>query len=91
MRVSINQFNTKLKDLEGKADQPGTLDLTQQMKLKLESLDKDFKTYHYALVDLIDDEATLASKQESLDNHDDEMAILTVRVQQLITLSASRY
>ena len=88
-RASITRFNTKLKDLESKADQAGTFDLAQQMKLKLESLDKDFKTYHYALVDLIDDEATLASEQETLDNHDDEMAILAVRVQQLITLSAS--
>ena len=88
-RASITRFNTKLKDLESKADQAGTFDLAQQMKLKLESLDKDFKTYHYALVDLVDDEATLASEQETLDNHDDEMAILAVRVQQLITLSAS--
>ena len=88
-RASITRFNTKLKDLESKADQAGTFDLAQQIKLKLESLDKDFKTYYYALVDLIDDEATLASEQETLDNYDDEMAILAVRVQQLITLSAS--
>ena len=85
-RASITWFSTKLQDLERKADQAGTFDLAQQMKLKLESLDKDFKTYHYALVDLIDDEATLASEQETLDSHDNEMAIQAVSVQELITL-----
>ena len=91
VRASITRFNTKLKDLESKADQPGTFDLAQQMKHKLETLDKDFKTYHYALVDLIDaeDEATLKNEQETLDSHDDEMAVLAVRVQQLITACTS--
>ena len=87
VRASIIQFTTKLKDLESKADQPGTFDLAQQIKLKLETLDKDFKTYHYGLIDLVDaeDKATLKNEQETLDNHDDEMAILAVHVQQLIT------
>ena len=91
VRASITRFTTKLKDLESKADQPGTFDLTQQMKLKLENLDKDFKTYHYGLVDLVDaaDKTTLKNEQDTLDNHDDEMAVLAVRVQQLITACAS--
>ena len=78
VRASITRFNTKLKDLESKADQPGTFDLAQQMKQKLETFDKDYNTCHYALVDLIDagDEATLKNKRETLDNHDDEMAVL---------------
>ena len=86
-RASITRFGTKLKDLESKADQPGTFDLAQQMKRKLETLDNDFKTHHYALVDLVDDkdETTLEHEQETLDNHDDEIAVLTVRVQQLIS------
>ena len=65
VHASITRFTTKLKDLESKADQPGTFDLAQQMKLKLENLDKDFKTYHYGLVDLVDaeDETARHSRQ----------------------------
>ena len=85
-RTSITRFNTKLKDLESKVDQPGTFDPVQQMKRKLETLDNDFKTHHYALVDLVDaeDEAGLKREQEALDDHD-EIAALTVHVQQLIS------
>ena len=90
VRASITKLTTKLKDLESKADQPGTFDLAQQAKKRLETLDSDFKTYHYSLVDPIDekDEAALKNEQETLDNHDDEMAVLTIRVQQLITACA---
>ena len=60
------------------------------MKQRLETLDKDFKTYHYALADLIaaKDEATLKHEQETLDNHDDEVAVLAICVWQLISAFA---
>ena len=78
-----------LKDLESKVDQPATPDLTQRMKKKLDTLDSEFKTHHYALIDLIDDEETLQKEQDVLDEHDDDVTVHAVRIQQLLTNCAS--
>ena len=51
---------------------------------KLEVLDADFKTIHLQLVNLIDKEDELDYEQEKLDYHADDVASLTVRLQQLI-------
>lgn len=57
------------------------------MSQKLESLDTDFKLHHYAVVDALDDEGTLAKEQETLDQHDNDIAWLAVRIEQLIATS----
>lgn len=54
------------------------------MLLKLTDLDSEFRTQHHAVIDLTDDEETLAKEQESLDNHDDIVAELSVRIKQVI-------
>ena len=51
---------------------------------KLEVLDADFKTIHLQLVNLIDKEDELDYEQEKLDYHADDVASLTVRLQQLM-------
>jgi len=43
------------------------LELAQQMKQKLETLDLKFKVHHCALIDLIDDQETLQKEQDTLD------------------------
>ena len=87
-RASITRLTTKLKDLESKVDQPGTFDLAQRMKQRLETLDSEFKTHHYGLVEHIDEEEALKREQEALDDRDDEIAVLAVRVQRLINSCA---
>ena len=53
----------------------------------MESLDSDFKVHHFAVIDVIDgtDETTLGKEQDILDEHDDEISALIVRLQKLIT------
>ena len=77
IHASITRLFTRLKDLESKADQPTTLDLTWQMSQKLESLDSDFKLHQYALIYLIDDIESMLKEQDILDGHDGEMATLS--------------
>ena len=90
-RGSITRLINRLEELEGKADQPMTFDLAQDMAKKLENLDKEFREYHYRLIDLIDEkeEEALRTEQDILDRHDDELADVNVRIKQLITVSSS--
>ena len=67
----LTRLSTRLKDLEGEAGEPKTLELAQRMSQKLSDLDLEFRTYHHSLIDLIDDEEALAKEQEVLDTHDD--------------------
>ena len=85
MRASITRLATRIRDLEGRVDRDDTLELAKQAKQKLEKLDVDFKTHHYNLIDVIDDEDSLLREQGIIDEHDDEQAVLAIRVQQLIT------
>ena len=70
--------------LESSTDNPATLELAQGTTSKLDTLDKDFRTHHHALVDLIDDEETLLAEQTTLGEHDDLIAELSAHTQQLI-------
>ena len=47
----------------------------------------EFKEHHGVLIDLIGDgdEDVLQKEQEALDEHDDEVSLLTVRVQKLVS------
>lgn len=55
-------------------------------KGKLETLNSEFKVHHYAVVDVIDEEAALLKEQGILDKHDDDTFILTIIcLQKLIT------
>ena len=53
------------------------------MLIKFEGVDNDFKTHHLALMGLLDDNEVLEREQEALDEHDDEITTLTVRIKKL--------
>ena len=84
IRASLTRLRTKLSELEGALEQPGTVDAAKRLLARLEDLDKDFKVHHFAIVDLIEDEESLQGEQEAFDNHDDVIQ-LWVRLQQLIS------
>lgn len=88
IRASLTHLQTKLSELEGTLEQPGTVDAAKRLLARLEDLDKDFKVHHFAIVDLIEDES-LQGEQEALDNHDDDVTQLGVRLQQLISACSS--
>ena len=84
MCASITRLTTKLKDLDGKADQAATFDLAQGMAKKSDSLDDEFWKHHFQLVEFIDDEEVLSKEQEVLDDHEDDVATLTTGIKQLM-------
>ena len=86
IRSSITRAKTRLRDLEAKTTRMDTRDHAQRMLDNLENLDSDFKQYHYALIELIDDEETLEEEQENVDKHDDEIAELVVSYKQLLSV-----
>ena len=86
VRVSITKLGNRLRDLEESPKEQGVSDRARQLAAKLDTLDADFKTLHFQIVDLIDERAPeLDTEQDTLDKHDDDVTGLSVRVQQLIT------
>ena len=87
IRASITRLGTRLTELEDTADQPRTLDHTRQLLGKLWSLDEEFRGLYYELIDLIDagNEDALDAEEAILDKHDDDVAMLTIRLEALST------
>ena len=88
-KASITRLPTCLKDLEGDITRPWTNDHTQKMQQKLDALDAEFRSHHQGIVDLINSEDSLTGEQNTLDEHDDLIADLSVRVNQLLTACSS--
>ena len=86
VRASITHLATKLRDI---TDQPTTSDLVQSMTQKVNTLDIEFQKYHFELIDVINDEATLSSEQETLDNHDDNVAALSTQMKHVMIACSS--
>lgn len=79
-KASITRIDTRLGTLEGEADRPSTRDAARQMLAKLKEHDAEFRRIHLTVIDLTDDEEALATEQAVLDEHDDLVASLTVRI-----------
>ena len=79
-KASITRIDTRLGTLEGEADRPSTRDAARQMLAKLKEHDAKFRRIHLTVIDLTDDEEALATEQAVLDEHDDLVASLTVRI-----------
>ena len=84
VKASITRLLTRVGELETAVDQADTLDHAQRSLIRLETLNSEYKVHHLALIDLIEDEAILQREQENLDNHDDIVSDLSVRIQMLI-------
>ena len=54
---------------------------------KLETLQQDFKTHQLAIMDRTNEEDALVDEQQVLDDNDDQVSELSVRIQCLITLA----
>ena len=69
-KASLTKLSTKLTELETNDTNADTL------ALKLKTLDTEFKTHQLAVIDLTDDDDSLAAEQQELDDHDDLGIIL---------------
>ena len=77
--------------MEASPDEPTVRDCAIQSATKLDTLDSDFKSLQFQIIDLIDvgRMEELEKEQDILDNHDDNIAALSVRFQKLILTSSS--
>ena len=87
--ASITRLGSYVKELESKVKDPTTHDLAQRLATKLETLDAEFKTHHFSLIDLFDDDETLRKEQETLDQHDDDVTAVAVCIQQVLMMSST--
>ena len=84
VQASITRLDCHVADLESKEELTAADRLAAQHLLqKLNSLEAEFRSYHLAVVDLIEEDA-LEGEQAILDEHDDRVSRL-VRVQQLVS------
>ena len=86
VRASITKLHTRLDELEGRSDS-GVHDQAKQLLTRVSTLDAEFKTHHFLLVDTIDetDAENLAAEQGTLDDHYEIIDKLTVRIQHLLS------
>ena len=86
VRASITRIARRVSELEAKEELThGDLLTVQGLLHKLNGLDTDFKSYHFAIVDAVEDEL----EQDALDEHDDRVSLLTTRAQRLIAPQSS--
>ena len=52
----------------------------QRLQRKLDELDQEFRTYHFAVIDLTEEDAA----EPELDEHDDKVGNLSTCIQQLV-------
>ena len=89
IRASMTRLDTRIVELEDKTElSPSDVTMAQRQLLKLDQLDAEFKTYHFAIIDVVEDDQQ-ANEQDILDNHDDKMVSITSRIQGLIAAAAS--
>ena len=89
MKASLTKLTTKLVELEGADTGPSKTSQAQQYLKRLETLDANFKTHHLAIMDKVDDEEQLGVEQEALDQHDDDVMHLSIRLQTLLRPAAT--
>ncbi len=78
-----------MAQLEAKEPNPTTATHAQQLSKRLENLDSDYKTRYFAVLDDIENESQLTTEQETLDQHDDDVADLSLRLQTVMDLARS--
>ena len=84
IKACITKLTTKIVELEAKEPNPSILTHAQQLSKRLENLDSDYKTRHFAVIDVLEEEEQLEVEQGTLDRHDDEVSDLSLRLQALM-------
>ena len=75
-----------VRNVERKADLSATEVLAARRFVgRSKELNDDFKRYHFAVVDLVEDKDVEEAEQAILDEHDERVANLTDRLQTLAT------
>ena len=89
VRSSITRLEKRLRELEAIPSQPATADHAQELTAKLAVLDAEYKSYHLELIDLVEDSEVLEKEQDTLDNHDDAITDMNIRLKRLCSIATS--
>ena len=81
-KARLTKRITRVTELESADPDPSTTSQAQQY-VQLETLDASFKTHHFAIMDVLEDEEQLEVEQEALDKHNDDVMELSLRLQAL--------
>ena len=83
IRASVTRLDARVAELEKKERiSPGDLTNAQCLQRKLDELDQEFRTYHFAVIDLTEEDAT-EPEQALMDEHDDKVGNLSTCIQLL--------
>ena len=84
-RASPTRLEAKVAEMESEHDRTSaTHSSAQRLQKCLKEITADFKTYHLALVDLVE-EGELEAEQATLDEHEDKTLRLASRLRQIIS------
>ena len=83
--ASITKLGSRVTELEAATSLPGTVDRAHRLTTRLESLAEEFKLHHYSVIDLVDGEEDLAREQEILDEQDEDVSQLALRLEGVIS------
>lgn len=89
VRTSLTKLSTKLTELEANSRDPTILENARSLAEKLRTLQQEFKTHQLAIIDHTDEEEGLEEEQRSLDDNDDLVSELHIRLQRLINSATS--
>ena len=88
IRASVTRLEKCLRELETEPANPGVGESAKQLAAKLVTLDADFKSLHLQLVDLLNESGKeMEREQDILDKYDDDIATISITLQQLTVKS----
>ncbi len=88
VKANITRLATKVAELKDKEPIPTIVTHAQQLSKRLDNLDSDYKTRQFAVLNVVEDEDQLTMEQETLDQHDDDVADLSLRLMDLARSTA---
>ena len=88
VRASLTKLSTKLTELEANATSPTLSQSAKNLADKLKNLQQDFKNHQLAIIDRTDEEEALIEEQQALDEGDDQLSELSVRIERLMALAS---
>ena len=82
VRSSLTKLATKTGEIES-SESALKRERAERAMTRLSSLEKEFRTLHYQLIDQLDEEEDLLAQQEVLDQAEEDIATLGFRLSQL--------
>ena len=86
VRRSITNLGKRLTELEELTDKTEAYCHAQRLSTRLTTLNSEFNSLQYELMATIDEreEESIATEQDALDKHDEDIDVLSIRIQRLL-------